>query len=39
MCNQYKEHKVYFSYMRVKYDVIGYKMSSCRDEWNRLLLL
>ena len=37
MCNQYEAHEVY--YACVKYDVIGYMMSSCRDEWNLLLLL
>ena len=32
MCNQYEAHKVYFYYACVKYDVIGYMTSSCRDE-------
>ena len=31
-------HKVYFYYACVKDDVISYMTSSCRDEWNRLLL-
>ena len=39
MCNQYEAHEVYFYYACVKYDVIGYMTSSCRDEWNRFLLL
>ena len=39
MCNQYEAHEVYFYYACVKYDVISYMTSSCRDEWNRLLLL
>ena len=32
MCNQYEAHEVYFYYVCVKYDVIGYMTSSCRDE-------
>ena len=32
MCNQYEAHEVYFYYVSVKYDVIGYMTSSYRDE-------
>ena len=41
MCNQYEAHEVYFYYEWVKYDVIEYTCmtSSCRDEWNRFVLL
>ena len=37
MCNKYDAHEVYFYYGCVKYDVMGYKTSSCRDEWNQFL--
>ena len=39
MRNKYEAHEVYFYYACVKYDVIGYMTSSCRDEWNQFLLL
>ena len=36
MCNQYEAHEVYFYYACVKYYVIGYITSSCRDEWKSI---
>ena len=36
MCNKYEAHEVYFAC--VKYDVIRYMTSPCRDELNKFLL-